>query len=701
VRLERIPMDLLILLVGEGGRLVGREEIIERLWGKEVHLDTDNSINTAIRKIRRALGEDSDNPQYIETVPGRGYRLKIAVKWANDNGDVWAMPDVNGDIGSEAANKVAVTAANAGPGSIKLREASGSLQRLRRIGAIGGVAVLLLICLGVWRSLPMPPTVSRIVRITNDGKTKNPLNPLVTDGVHLYFTEGMPYTSGSGIAQVSAVGGETTWITTTLQDVWAVNPVSPDRSELLVAKGAKVGSESLFQLWVQPLPAGTPHRVGNCNALMATWTPDGTHIVYSDGNGIVKVNKDGSDPHQLAKTDGIVFAMRYSPDGRRIRFDHTDPRTDSNSIWEMDADGKNMHPVFEGWKESSVQGSGNWSPDGRYYYFEAGRGDAQSIWVMPESHSIFRKFVNRPVRLTSGPLRLNSPVPSVDGKRIFVLGEQPRVELVRYNLQARRFDSYLAGMSAGSVDFSSDRNWVAYVSYPDMTLWRGRADGSEKTQLTFPPVRAYGPRWSPDNSQIAFMDVQFGVPWKIRLLSATGGISEVLVESNISAGDPTWMPDGKSIVFSKTDNLGSGGIYLLNLKSKKAAFNIASDRLDSPRASPDGRYISARTTDGAKLMLFDASKQQWSTLLQGEQVAYNEWSHDGKYVYLRENRGGAGELARVRISDGIVEHILSLKNFPQLADPFASWLGLTPDDEPLLMRDRSLQEIYALDLRFR
>jgi TolB-like protein len=76
--MERIPMDLLILLVRENGRLVSRDEIIERLWGKDVFFDTDNSINTAIRKIRRALGEEPEKPQYIETVQGKGYRFKGA-----------------------------------------------------------------------------------------------------------------------------------------------------------------------------------------------------------------------------------------------------------------------------------------------------------------------------------------------------------------------------------------------------------------------------------------------------------------------------------------------------------------------------------------------------------------------------------------------------------------------------------------------
>src|ERR1700747_3785627 len=82
VRMERIPMDLLILLVRENGRLVSRDEIIERLWGKDVFFDTDNSINTAIRKIRRALGEDPEKPQYIETVLGKGYRFTGALNGA-------------------------------------------------------------------------------------------------------------------------------------------------------------------------------------------------------------------------------------------------------------------------------------------------------------------------------------------------------------------------------------------------------------------------------------------------------------------------------------------------------------------------------------------------------------------------------------------------------------------------------------------
>lgn len=72
-------MDLLLLLVERGGRLVTREEIVEKIWGKDVFLDADSAIGTAIRKIRRALGDDSTEPTYIETVPTKGYRFIAAV----------------------------------------------------------------------------------------------------------------------------------------------------------------------------------------------------------------------------------------------------------------------------------------------------------------------------------------------------------------------------------------------------------------------------------------------------------------------------------------------------------------------------------------------------------------------------------------------------------------------------------------------
>lgn len=75
VRLERIPLEVLFLLVEHPGEIVTREEIVARVWGNGVFLDTDNSIRGAIRKIRQALKDNPEQPRFIQTLTGRGYRF--------------------------------------------------------------------------------------------------------------------------------------------------------------------------------------------------------------------------------------------------------------------------------------------------------------------------------------------------------------------------------------------------------------------------------------------------------------------------------------------------------------------------------------------------------------------------------------------------------------------------------------------------
>src|ERR1700735_4088760 len=80
VQMERIPLEVLFILADRRGQLVTREEILERVWGKGVFLDTDNAINTAVRKIRHALHDDSDSPRFVVTVPARGYRFVAEIR---------------------------------------------------------------------------------------------------------------------------------------------------------------------------------------------------------------------------------------------------------------------------------------------------------------------------------------------------------------------------------------------------------------------------------------------------------------------------------------------------------------------------------------------------------------------------------------------------------------------------------------------
>jgi len=88
VHLEGLPLQVLMLLVERHRQLVTREQIAE-LWGKEVFVDFENGINTAIRKIRLALKDNSDRPQFLQTVVGRGYRFIAPV--AQESGEGWTF----------------------------------------------------------------------------------------------------------------------------------------------------------------------------------------------------------------------------------------------------------------------------------------------------------------------------------------------------------------------------------------------------------------------------------------------------------------------------------------------------------------------------------------------------------------------------------------------------------------------------------
>ena len=94
LKLERIPMELLLLLIARRGQLVGRDQIVERVWGKDVYLDTDNSINAAIRKIRQVLKDDPERPRFVQTLTGRGYRFIAEVEELGSSPDAESVAEL-------------------------------------------------------------------------------------------------------------------------------------------------------------------------------------------------------------------------------------------------------------------------------------------------------------------------------------------------------------------------------------------------------------------------------------------------------------------------------------------------------------------------------------------------------------------------------------------------------------------------------
>ena len=597
-----------------------------------------------------------------------------------------------------------------GKSAAAVASASSPVTWTMRIGYIRAVlllAVLAILAIGFfWLRSPLPPP--RVLSVTQLTHDSLPKSGLVTDGPRLYFDETLG--ERGVLSQVSANGGDIAQIPTPFTNAF-LHDVAPSRSELLVDSFTGEGgimTTGEAPLWAIPVPAGSPRRIGDLNAHDAAWSQDGQQLAYFKGSDLYLAKWDGTQPRKLVTLTGYPVAPRFSPDAHHVRFALRAADAISFSLWEVDVDGTGLHPLLPAsFHQDPGECCGKWTADGRYYFFVAMRNGRGDIWAIQDDVGLLRKHVANPSPITTGPLSYFDPAPSLNGNRLFVIGEQLRAELQRYDLKSRSFTPYLSGISAGQLDISRDGQWIAYVAYPEDTLWRSRMDGSEKLQLTYPPLVVGMPRWSPDGKQIAFVSPLPGTPGKVLLVSSQGGTPQVfLPEDKNTEDDALWSPDGKTLTFAQYPPQGFGGsageydIVQVDLQTKQVTKLPGSTGLYAPRWSPDGRYISAFTADNAKLMLYEVRAGKWSELASAKAMQYPNWSPDSKYVYYEDN-GGGPELDRVNIADHKKERLVGLKDVPRvlLSISTAPWNGVAPDGSPLIMRDVGNREVYSLELQ--
>jgi serine/threonine protein kinase/Tol biopolymer transport system component len=549
-----------------------------------------------------------------------------------------------------------------------------------------GIVAASLLALLMMRPLPLP-RVENYVQLSHDGLPKGLIG---TDGSRLYlgFARPTAYNASVGITQMSTSGGDPVRIPTDSRAVLPLN-ISSDGAELLVKDNE--GSDFTGPLSSFPILGGSPHRLGAAVGQDAAWSPDGRLLVYAEGNHLFLAKSDGTESRKLASVMGRAFYPAWAPDGTKLRFTVIDDKTGAHSLWEVAAQGSNLHPLFPGWHNSPDECCGKWTADGRYFVFQS----QKQIWALSEKRSFFRHSTGKPILLTSSPLGLFTPVPSKDGKKLFVTGRTYRGELERRDSKSGQFTPFLSGISAEDVAFSKDGKWVAYVTYPASILWRSRLDGSEKVQLSFNPLLAAAPRWSPDGKQIAFYDYSFGKRRRIYLVSADGGsLHQLLPEDPEPQMDPNWSLNGDKILLSGVPDDNDETIRLFDLNTHQVSALPGSRGLYSPRWSPDGKYIVAMPADSLSLALFDVRTQKWSQLAK-VRAAFPNWSRDGQYVYFLRWLDHPAVL-RIRISDREVGQVLDLTNLPTTGN-IGPWLGLGPDDSLLLLRDIGTQDVYSVD----
>ena len=596
-----------------------------------------------------------------------------------------------------------------GPGVATARVAAsraGAMARawpkLRwKIGATVLIVAAALFAYHELRPVP-PPRVTGYQQVTNDGVMKTLVG---TDGVRLYFTE----TSGTAhwTAQIAASGGEPAQVSMPSPS-FEVFDVSPDGSSLLAGE---IATYVEGPLWTVPILGGSPHHVGNLVASDGAWSPDGQRVAYARRGNLFAAQIDGSGERKLASVPGGIGKIAWSPDAKRIRFSEFDEQRLSRTLWEVSTEEANAHPLFPGWHKPPDECCGKWSTDGKYFVFYA----QGSIWALAERRGLLRRAAPPPVQLTSGPIPFMEVLPSRDGKYLFARGSVPRGELVRYDAPSKRFVPFLSGVSAEFVSFSKDRKWVAYVTGPDGSLWRSRADGTDRLQLVQSSFSssmssslaaggtqssyAFLPRWSPDGTELLYYSLAPGRLPKMYRISASGGQpQELLPNLNQVQGDPNWSADGKRICFGGAGGkatLPSPNIHILDLETQTVTDVPGSNGYFSPRWSPDGRYLAALSFDSSKLALFDFSAQKWEEILGGALFSFPCWSHDGRYIYCVQG-GRNPAVLRVDFTGRKAQRVVDLKDVHTTGFLGVS-LSLTPDDQPLMTRDIGTSEIFRLD----
>ncbi|MGA9587256.1 MAG: protein kinase [Terracidiphilus sp.] len=577
----------------------------------------------------------------------------------------------------------------------KIQDKRAPLSRgfLAMIGA--AMLVMLAVVAYTWlRPLPEPQVVN-YVQLTHDGLQKSLIG---SDGSRLFLT--VVDSGADDTAAVPVAGGETTRVAMPGPGMFPVD-LSPDGSSLLVVEGS--GYPATGPLWSVPVLGGSPRRLGDAEGHVAAWSADGKLLAFGKNVEVYLAKGDGTEVRKLATMKNLVSGLAISPDGSRVQVETeeisqsgTSVVVGERSIWEVSAKGSEPAALIPEWPNKN-ECCGRWTEDGKYFVFQS----EGQIWALAGE----RRFLQRrakPIQLTSSPMELQSPLPSKDGKKLFVVGMTFRGELTSFDVKTGKPSLFLGGISADWVDASRDGKQVVYVSYPQGDLWRSNTDGTNRVQLTFAPVKPVLPRWSPDGQTILFFDFPGGPdkPGKMYEIPAAGGTPrELLPDDNQNEQDATWSADGKQIAYAGDANdaivrSSFPAIKILDVQTGKTSPLPGSQGMFSPRWSPDGRYIAAMTSDSSKLMLFDFQTKTWKQIASGT-LSWINWSRDGQYLLLKD-LSDKGSVERIRVPDGKVDRLVDLKDFV-LTGLGGGAVSVAPDGSPLLLRDRGTQDIYALD----
>jgi len=550
------------------------------------------------------------------------------------------------------------------------------------------IAAVLMFAWDKWSSAGHP-VITEYRKLTDSKVLLPPVPsvfPLVVGDSRIYFTD---FSDGDyGIRQLQKTGGEAIRFDLGVRDRLFVGipmDITPDGSALLLwGHDGDAISWPRDSLWTIPVVGGGLRRLGE--GRVGAYSRDGKKMAYFKGDTELYVaDADMTNPRHIASFPGRGYAPAFSPDGSRLRVSvFWDPL--AMKLWEVPATGGEPIQVFPDWLMGSVC-CGSWTPDGRYYVFEARERMRSQIWAVRDVEGA------QPFQLTTGAIDYIRPTVSEDGRTIFASGWQLSGETLEFDPEAGTYRPVpgLEGVSADQLDYSPDGLQVAYVKYPELTLWRKSLVMDDASQLTFHPMIPSRPQWSPDGHSIAFTARVPGGPPCVYVVRADGGELELIASPSWR---PTWSPDGRELMYNET---GSDRPKIVDLSTMSTRVLPGEGSFGLPRWSPDGVHVAGRSDDA--LLLYDLQTGQSRILAEGAYYELWYWSRDSRSLFVVDSQwlGSKRSIYRIDLESGNTVKIWQTGQAIGVFGSAGRWIGVTEDGTILMLRNHSIHNIYALD----
>lgn len=710
------PFTLLSLLIQRPNEVVSRMEMRQVLWGEEVTVDFEQSLSSVIKKLREALDDSASNPVFIETIARHGYRFIAPVTSVGSDEKKTQVPQFE-------AENLATSAIPIGPAISDLLQAETTLSPVLKneistvpdkrsrashmwlaMACFTALSAFVAFWCGARSSSAMRYRLSQVTSSSHLFTGINYVNSvptLLSDGVRVYFPV---FEGGQSLLSSALIGdGESSRVSLPTEISMPIpTDISPDLTRLLVTD--RLGLSSEHPLWIVPLGGGSAQRITSTLAHDAIWTADGKHVLFAKDNEIYRQGDDGESLKLLATLPAPAFWLRLSPDGSRVRFTINRADGGDRSIWEMSSEGADPHPIMAKWQTGRDVCCGSWTGDGKHFIFSAVDEGHSDIWEYDEPRFDVLQGQRLPHRLTDGPMDFKSPVPDRHTSEIFAIGVQKSSRQIRFDPATHQAIQNLPlPPNVQRVEFSTDGKWMAWIDGGTSSLWRSRADGSLRLQLTTPPNEVWMMKWSPDGTRIAYIGRTKGSPWRIHIISSSGRQSSTPLPEARDQVDVGWSPDGRQLIFGRLPNSVKverlpKQLQRLDLRTQQLSLIPDSEGITSPRISPNGKYIAAIKNDGGELVLFDMETKKRRTLLKLS-ITDPVWSHDSRALFFLAFQPEGRTIYRLRLPEEKLERVIGIEDI-RLNDIGVFWFhSLAPGDLPLISLDTSNTSIYKLEQR--